>query len=78
MLEWRIRKEDDGDYLEIWDETDYAEGVAPDNTISGTAGQFKYEVKGHDPAEVLKSPNELDEAGVMIATVDNRTIEEIV
>jgi len=42
MKHWRIRKEENSDYLEIWNE--YIEGTEPDTVIEGIPGQFKYTV----------------------------------
>ena len=77
MTYWRIRKEDDYDYLEIWTSAD-PETDAPDNTVEGTPGQFRYTIKGNDPTKVIESPEEISGDSEMLSTVDNRTIEETI
>jgi len=77
MTYWRIRKEDDGDYFEVWTSSD-PETDAPDNTVSGNAGEFEYKLQGSGPTQVIEAPDEIDGDSEMLGTVDNRNIEEAI
>jgi len=76
MIQWRIRKENDNDFLEIWNVSEYSESTDPDEIVEGTKGQFKYTVKGNSPCEVIESPDEIEGESQMLATVDNRDLPQ--